>query len=172
MFNTLFKILGLAPASPVADWPEIDATTPPIDLANRAIGPLIFGALFEEARTLGRPDRFARHNQQTCSLIYARLGLHLEFDARAGLEYAAYFIAPDRHDPDHPLLRHCTPCLTTGRTLTAQTTEADLCALFGPPQTAERDADETVLFHELHGLTVECELTPAGTLKRVNLLPT
>lgn len=171
MFHSLFKILGLAPGSPVADWPEIDAATPPIDLANRAIGPLAFGATFHEARTLGRPDRFERHNQQTSSLLYARLGLLLEFDARTGLEYAAYFVAPDRLDPDHALLRHCTPRLATGVVLTSQTTEADLRALFGPPKTADRDDEEIVLFHELHGLTLECELTPAGTLKRVNLFP-
>ena len=174
MFRALFNTLGWSPApsSPVADWPEIDTSTPPaIDLASRAIGPLAFGAPLAEARSLGPPDRFERGDRQTDTLLYARLGLLLEFDATAGLEYAAFLVAPDRHDPKHPLLKRCAPRFSTGATLTAQTTEADLRALFGPPDSADRDAGETVLVHERHGLTLECELAPTGTLKRLNLFP-
>lgn len=171
MFRPFLKILGLAPASPVADWPEIEIETPPINLVNRAIGPLAFGATFAEARIFGRPDRIERRNQQTTALLYARLGLLLEFDARTGLEYATYFVAPDRLDPNHTLIRHCTPRLSSGTVLTAQTTEADLRVLFGTPQTADRDDEEIVLLHEFHGLRIECEFTRDRTLKRVNLFP-
>lgn len=174
MFRALFNTLGLSPApsSPVADWPEIDVAPPPaIDLARRAIGPLAFGASLEKARALGRPDHFERGDPQTAKLLYARLGLLLEFDAAAGLEYAAFLVAPDRHDPKHPLLTRCAPRFSTGVTLGAQTTEAHLRTVFGPPKSADRDAGETVLLHEQRGLAIECELTPAGTLKRLNLFP-
>lgn len=174
MFRSLFKTLGFSSAhsTPVADWPELDPAPPLIDLAARAVGPLVFGAPFDDARSaLGRPDRFERGDDHTSTLLYARLGLLLEFDARTGLGYAAFFVAPDRHDPDHPLLAHRTPRLATGAILTAQTTEADLRALFGAPKSADRDADETVLVHEQAGLAIECELAPAGTLKRLNLFP-
>ena len=173
MFRSLLNALGLAANNRFSDWPEATDVAPVLNLAERKIGPLRFGASIEEARALGRPD-LAKNSQPapgTSELLYPRLGLLLAFDDAQGLDYAAFLVAPDRHDPRHPNLRHQPVTLSSGARLTAQTTEAELIKIVGAPREIDRDDDETVLSHVLHGLQIECELTPAGTLKRLNVFP-
>jgi hypothetical protein len=176
MANTLFARLLRALAfghKPVFEhWPAPPDSLPPLDLAQRSLGPLRFGCAATEARAFGRPDRHERPSTGMSRFLYAGLGLELDFDDYEGLDYAAFLIAPDPHGPRHPRLRHCSPRLVTGEQLSAATTEMDLHRIFGAPtHVDEEDADEICLYFLAHGLRVEAELRPDRTLKRINLHP-
>lgn len=171
MFAALLRLLAFGHKPRFADWPEPPEVLPPLDLAARALGPLRFGAPLDAIRAFGRPDRHTRLRPFVHDLLYTPLGLLVEFDEHEGLGYLGFFIAPDPHDPKHPRLRHTTPRLASGHTLGPTTTEADLRRLFGAPTHDDRDEEEIILYHLAHDLRIECELTPAGTLKRLNLYP-
>ena len=171
MFRSLLNALGLGSENRFADWPVTTDQALPLDIAARSIGPLSFGASLEEARVLGRPSRIERINRETLELFYAPLGLLLQFDDAEKFEYAAFLIAPDRCDPRHAKLRHQPVRLSTGPLLTAQSTEPELVRLFGAPREVDRDEKETVLHHVSQGVQIECELSSAGTLRRLNIFP-
>jgi hypothetical protein len=171
MFSALLRLLAFGHKPRFADWPDPPTTLPPLDLAARSLGPLRFGAPLDLLRAFGRPDRHTPIPPATSEFLYAPLGLIVQLDAHAGIDSLAFLIAADPHDPKHPRLRHGTPRLSSGHTLTPATTEADLRRLFGPPTLEDRDEEEIILYHLAHGLRLECELTPAGTLKRLNLYP-
>ncbi len=171
MFRSFLNALGLGSENRFADWPVTTDQALPLDIATRSIGPLSFGASLEEARVLGRPSRIERINRETLELLYASLGLRLQFDDAERLEYAAFLIAADPHDPRDSRLRHQPVRLSTGAILTAQSTEPELAKIFGTPRDIDRDEDEIVLRHISNGLQIECELTPSGTLKRLNIFP-
>jgi hypothetical protein len=175
MFRNLFPKLGeLFAPDRFADWPDADsAASPTVDLAARKVGPLPFGASFEDARAFGRPDRYDKLDGGGHRLLYARRGLELEFYAGQGFAYAGFHIAPDRHDPDHPDLAHTCVRFVDGTVFDSASTEADLRRRLGSPTSTDRDDDETVLTFTHADLSIECELRPgaAGTLKRLNLFP-
>jgi hypothetical protein len=171
MFRSLLNVLGFGANRRFADWPEARDFAPILNIAERKISGLRFGSSIEEARVLSRPDGGKQTRPDTNELLYARLALLLEFGDTEGLEYAAFFVAPDRHDPRHSNLRHQPVTLSTGEVLSAQTSEPELVRIFGAPREIDRDDDETVIFHRVHGMEVECELTTAGTLKRLNIFP-
>ncbi len=171
MFSALFRLLAFGHKPRFADWPAPPEVLPTLDLATGALGPLRFGAPLDDIRAFGRPDRHTPIPPHSHDFLYAPLGLSVEFDEDAGLDYLAFLIAPDSYDPKHPRLRHCAPHLSTGQVLGPATTEADLRRLFGAPTHDDRDEDETILYHLAHGLRIECELNPAGTLKRLNIYP-
>jgi hypothetical protein len=171
MFAALLRLLAFGHKPRFADWPDPPSVLPPLDLAAGALGPLRFGAALDDIRAFGRPDRHTPIPPDTSDFLYAPLGLLVQLDEHQGLDYLAFLIAPDAHDPKHPRLRHCTPRLSTGHTLGPATTEADLRRLFGAPTHDDRDKEEIILYHLAHDLRVECELAPSGTLKRLNLYP-
>lgn len=171
MFRSLLNSLGFGAKNRFSDWPEAAESAPVLNIAERKIGSLRFGASIEEARALGRPDASKQTRPDTNELLYARLGLLLEFGDTDELDYAAFFVAPDRHDPRHSNLRHQPVALSTGAVLSARSTEPELIEIFGAPHEIDRDDDETVLFHRVKDMQVECELTTSGTLKRLNIFP-
>lgn len=175
MFRNLFPKLGeLFSSDRFAGWPDANPAAPlPIDLAARKVGPLLFGAPFEAAREIGRPDRYERRDDGGHGLLYARLGLVIEFYPDQGFAYAGFLIAPDRHDPKHPNFAHTQVTFTDGAVFDPASTEADLRRRLGSPTDTDRDNDETILTFTHAGLCIECELLPGpnGTLKRLNLFP-
>ncbi len=175
MFRGLFPKLGeLFSPDRFAGWPAADPATPiDIDLAGRRVGPLCFGAPFADAAAFGRPDHCGKLHPAGLSLLHARRGLILEFYPPQGFGYAAFLVAPDPGDPEHPELAHVEVRFADGAVFDARSTEADLRRRFGVPRGEDRDEDETILTFVDRGLLIECELRPGpgGTLKRLNLFP-
>lgn len=151
---------------PTKDWPEAVGPAPELDAGKGALGPLKFDAPLEEARFLGRPDE-AKWRDGVLELVWARRGLVLEF-VDGKFIYAAWIVGPDAFAPKHPSLRFARPHPVGGPALDGRTTEQDLFAWLGSPDLRDADADEIVVEWTRGEITVECELTPAGHLKRLN----
>jgi hypothetical protein len=168
----LDRILGRRP-DPTLAWGPSSLPMPDFDVATMHFDNLRFGDKIESAAFLGRPDRFTWTHKDYGIMLYATRGLQLDFE-KGGFAYATFFIGPDEHLPKHEGLAFSTPRLRYGTPEgVALTTEMDrprIEQLFGPPDSADGDSSETVLFYKKAGATMEFELDGAsGLLKRWNV---
>jgi len=171
-FELLRKFFQVEAApDPTLDWPELHPATPGINLATRQVGPVAFGDSLANARCFGRPDSWRFLKDDYLELVYTRAGFQLDFE-KARLAYAAFFVAPDEFDPSAKELVHCAVREESGIRLSATTTQADLAAWLGAPDSVDAiDANDVIVTYLRHGLELEFELNRAKRLKRWNLFP-
>jgi hypothetical protein len=170
--SLLDKLSGRRP-DPTLNWPAGTTTTPQLNIAEKRVGELRFGDALDAAKQCGRPDRFSFLNPDYCELLYANAGFQIDFK-EGKFCYVAYFIGPDgRHTPDHPELRFSRPRLLVDAlhpiALSQQLEANAIERLLGEPKSRDTDAEETILFYNLAGLTLEFEFDgPTRRLKRFN----
>ncbi|MBA4018449.1 MAG: hypothetical protein C0483_14880 [Pirellula sp.] len=160
---------------PTTSWNAQQLPLPDFDWGAMQLANLRFGDPLDAAAILGRPDRFTWGDGDYCELLYARGGFQLDFD-QGTWAYAAFFIGPDHHLPDHPAMAFARPRLSGGPAqsivLSPEVDRARIEQWFGPAESADVDADEAILCYVRQGLTMEFELDGAsGRLKRWNLFP-
>lgn len=169
-FQNLFNTLSGRPDLSPRTWPPSTLTEPPaFDTRHSSLGPLRFGDPLEHAQVLGRPDRFEQTAPHYHELLYAHAGFQIDFDS-GRFAYVAFFIAADNDLPASAPITFSQPVLDSHR-LSPATSLRDIEALVGPPKSRATDADETLLFYEKNGLTLEFEFMSSGLLKRLNLFP-
>jgi hypothetical protein len=172
--NLINRLLGRR-AAPTADWGVFVPPMPVLDLSRMRFGSLGFGDGFEAAAFLGRPDRCVWTQDGYCELLYAGGGFQLDYDG-GRFSYLAFFIGPDRHQPDHPALAFSAPRLCgdpyNDVGLSQNTDRQLLERMFGPPGKVDAAADETILNYTRKGVAMEFEMDGVtGLLKRWNLYP-
>ncbi|MES2996492.1 MAG: hypothetical protein V4733_06750 [Verrucomicrobiota bacterium] len=165
MFRTIFAKLKGLPPDPTADWPRLSPPAPAIE-HDGAIGNLRFGDDLTAAQSFGRPEHFHWMRPDYCQLLYAGQGFQLEFDA-GRFAYAAFLVGPDEFLPDSQSLVFSTPRVDS-HVLSRATTVQQIETMFGPPDSADRDDEETVLAYRGRNVTLEFEFAATEMLKRVN----
>ena len=176
-FSSLLQKLSGQKPDPTITWPAATATTTPeLNVAEWRLGSIRFGDALNAAQQYGRPDRFTWLSPDYCELLYANAGFQIDFD-RGMLCYVAYFIGPDgQFTPDHPALRFSRPRALVEAlnpiALSQQLEASALEKLLGEPIDKDVDEDETILFYERTGLTLEFEFdAQSNRLKRFNAYP-
>ncbi|PKL41528.1 MAG: hypothetical protein CVV41_18230 [Candidatus Riflebacteria bacterium HGW-Riflebacteria-1] len=155
---------------PTKDWPVTDFSTPDFVMQEQSFGRLHFGCELADAQHFGRPDLFVWRDNDYCELVYACHGFQLDFE-EGRLCYIAFFIGPDSCLPNLPGMVFSQPCFEKVAQFTQKTTSQDLVDLFGEPISEDFDSEEIVRNFVHSRLVFECELTPEGFLKRLNLFP-
>jgi len=172
--NFLKSLFG-AKATPTDSWPIFPPATPMLDLAKETAGPLRFNTPFTEAQVFGRPDECRGNPAKNGHLDYVRAGFSLEYEAGL-LVFVTYFIGPDEFAPKHEALIHSRPqILAPNRPpgeIHADSTAEDLVAVFGPPESAEVEENESILTWSFGNLTVEAELGDQAHMRRLNVFLT
>jgi len=141
------------------------------------MGEMRFGDALDTAQQYGRPDKFSWSSRDYCELLYANAGFQIDFD-EGKFCYAAYFIGPDgRYTPYHADLRFSRPRLLLDSlhpvALSQQIEPNAIERALGEPKARDVDAEETILFFDRDGLTLEFEFDgPSQRLKRFNVYPT
>lgn len=158
---------------PTAHWRPFTPPIPDFDLTEMRFGPLRLGDPIDSAASLGRPDDVQWSPGEPFELLYAAGGFQMDIDS-GKLAYLAFFIAPDAHQPKHPALAFSTPRLRGpgALRLSSDTTRSTIEQLLGPPDSADTDPDETILYYSRQKTTMEFEIDgKTGKLKRWNLYP-
>lgn len=169
--NFLKRLFGLQP-NPTADWPAPAAAAPSFDLRTLAIGPLRFNSPFPEARVLGKPDAFKGTAEKSSTLFYGRAGHALDYE-EGRLVFVTYYAGP-YESPGLPGPLTPSPVSIilpdgTTRVLNQDSGVEALVAVFGKPESAEIDDDESILTWERADLTIEAELNERSRLVLLNV---
>lgn len=164
-------ILG-RPANPTLDWPEYRRRPPVVDVTRGIFNDVPFCQPLDVASQLGRPDVFRWLRRRECELLYRQGGFVVEFVE--GLDIVGLLIAPDEFLPEGiGNVEYCRPVLRSAGTGdfvgTPEKNRAAIVAHFGEPASVDADTDETILTYEWNRYHLEFELTPADTLKRINV---
>jgi hypothetical protein len=169
--NFFQRLFGIRP-DPTKDWPPTSAPAPVFHLQRKSAGSIRFGTPFTDAQTFGRPDHFKGDPAKSCDLLYARAGYELEYEG-GGLVALIYFVGPDEYGPTHEALTYSRPMIALDESRThelhADSNAEALVEIFGTPESADVDEDESILVWELGDFTVEAELNPQSRLKRLNI---
>lgn len=172
--NFLKRLFG-AQSAPTVSWPVLPPATPLLDLSKEMAGPLRFNTPFNEAQVFGRPDECIGNPAKNGHLHYVRAGFSLEYEAGL-LVFVTYFIGPDEFAPKHDGLIHSRPQIVVPNRpageIHVDSTAEDLVAVFGPPESAEVEEDESVLTWSFGNLTVEAELGAQARMRRLNVFLT
>lgn len=160
-FDRLFG--SATKGNPTSDWPPYPGTFPEFDLAAKACGELKLGASLATARLLGRPAGYHQVDAQEI-LLYGDGQWELHFERDAFVYFA--FVA-DAGPLDYTMQLPEADFLHLHRGIDREAVQNQL----GEPRRSDTDDEETILFYEIAGLTVELELEPGGGLKRCNLFP-
>lgn len=161
---------------PTREWGKTISELPEYDLEQMRFGTLRFGDPINAASSLGRPEQFQFIQAEYCELIYASLGFQIDFE-EGRLACILFFIGPDEFQPKDPKLRFSKPrvrgCLSKNVQLSEAVDRSELERMFGSPKSVDVDDDETILFYELRGTTMEFEFDgKTGRLKLWKLFPT
>lgn len=145
MLTSLLKKLRVAGYDETSNWGTRSQTELVINLEARTVGPFQFGDALDAFRSLGRADKFLRHEGKRCSLLYGSLGLLLEFDEDRQLCYVSFLVDEDSRFPRCPGFAFARPVFASGITLSEASTESDLRSRFGKPKHEDLDDHEIVL---------------------------
>lgn len=149
--------------NPTAEWPPPSDSFPEFNLAGHICGELKMGADLAAARMLGRPDSYHQVDDQQI-LLYGDGQWELHFE-HGKFVYFAY--VADAGPLDYTMQLPEADFLHLHRGIDRESLQAQL----GDPKKADVDEEETILFYQIAGLTIELELDPGGNLKRCNLFP-
>lgn len=160
---------------PTREWAPFRPPAPDFDLRTMQFGTLRFGASFDEAAFLGRPDAITWTQPEYAEMLYARGGFQIDFD-QGQLAYLAFFIGPDRHLPKHQAMTFSRPRLhgatPEGISLSPEVNRAFLESVLGPAESVDNESGEMILAYTRQGIVMEFEMTAGGVaLKRGNLYP-
>jgi len=144
---------------PTASWPVATGPAPQISLERQALESfgcrLSFGGSVSAAQFLGRADAFDG-TADNFTATYARWGLDVIFESQALAEVHFSIGETFRREPAEFVC--ATPRGPDGRELSAETTEADLLARFGEPESRQDFEDETILYYSVGPLVSEFQL--------------
>jgi hypothetical protein len=144
---------------PTRSWPVATGPAPQISLERQALesfgGRLPFGGSVSAAHFLGRADA-CDGTAANFTAHYARWGLDVIFEGGALAEVQFTIGATFRREPAGVV--RATPRGPDGRELSAETTEADLFARFGEPESRQDFEDETILYYAVGPLVSEFQL--------------
>ncbi len=170
----LKRLFGQTP-DPLADWPEPPTQAPVLDLRESSVGPLRFGSSSMEARSLGRPARIGGNLASSAELVYPGAGFSLAYE-EGKLFFATYYLNPAEFDAHHAGLSSARAVIITAdgghHEVHSETNAEGFVAIFGKPDSAELDEDESILEWTHGELTIEAELTAAGRAQRLNVFLT
>lgn len=161
-FDRIFRIRANAlanPYDPTAAWPPSQGASPQVNLEQKTVGSafarLPFGSDVTEGQFLGRADDFSG-NEHHFTLTYYKWGLDLSFEGRRLAEVwfriGASTVKGDIGD------MAATPSGPDGLQLSATTTEADLIARFGEPESRQDFDDESILYYTVGPLVSEFQV--------------
>ena len=174
-FDRIFRIRANAlanPYDPTAAWPPSQGASPQVNLEQETVGSafarLPFGSDVTEGQFLGRADDFSG-NEHHFTLTYYKWGLDLSFEGRRLAEVwfriGASTVKRDMGDTA------ATPTGPDGLQLSAATTEADLIARFGEPETRQDFDDESILYYNVGPLVSEFQVDSGKRLLAWTVYP-
>lgn len=164
------------PPDPTVDWPDLQVVELTLVPYEGRLSDLKFGAPIEHAKAFGKPSRFRWVQNDYCELIYARQGFQIDFDG-GRFQYLSFFM--DRHEAESDIaggfeLALVGIQLAGGRSgqICRESRREVIDGYFGSVARIDSDNDETILYYEVAGLTMEFEMHPKhGTLMRWNIYP-
>lgn len=153
---------------PTADWSPVPVPgSVKLDLYDREISGVCFGASPQELRRIGRPRN--RHALQHGRFVYPGLGLVVEAQDGA-VAYAGICLDPGGEPADGLTMADLT-LVTPDREVhkvTPWTGAANIVAWLGEPHDLERDETEDLIIYYLHGLTLEVECNTSAEVRWVS----
>jgi len=160
LFDKIFGTRASANAhDPTVAWAPGEGPSPQVSLEGQSVGTpfarLPFGGDVSGAQFLGRADDF-RGNEHHFTLTYYKWGLELSFEARK-LAEVAFRIGAEAIKRDS-VDTAATPTGPDGQQLSDATTEADLLARFGEPQSRQDFDDESILYYTVGPLVSEFQV--------------